>query len=155
MASTRGSAEFRRALGARLRSARKAANLTLKELAARVGVRPGTVVSWESGQRQPSVEQLAAVARACGADVSWLVLGRDPGTTLEARLARLAEEVEALRATVDRRVAERPPAEEDADLDVRVAAALEEALRSLPAGLPVEELRTALSAALRKRLRPG
>jgi transcriptional regulator with XRE-family HTH domain len=160
LASTRGSPEFRRALGARLRSARKAANLTLKELAARLGVRPSTLVSWESGQRQPSPEQLAALAQACGSDVGWLVSGRSREATLEAHMARLLEELAALRASLDRRVAERPPEEPcpgPADVDRWVGEAVEEALRQLPgARVPVQELRAALCAALRRRLRrPG
>ncbi|MDR7388313.1 MAG: helix-turn-helix domain-containing protein [Armatimonadota bacterium] len=156
MALTRGSPESRRALGARLRSARKAANLTLKELAARVGVRPGTVVSWESGQRQPSVEQLAAFAQACGADVAWLVTGRSPETALAEQLRKLAAEVSSLSAALDRWAAERPPAYwgSPTELDSVVDEAVEEAFRQLRSvrNAPESELRAALSQALRKRL---
>lgn len=134
--------------------ARKGADLSLKELAARLGVRPGTVVSWESGQRQPSVQQLAALAEACGADVAWLVTGRSRGPSVEEQLARLAEEVAQLRATLDRWVAERPPAYSLAALDPDTLAqeVAEETLRTVPPPAALPELRRALAAALRKRL---
>ncbi len=157
MVPARGSPESRRALGARLRAARKAANLTLKELAARLGVRPGTVVSWESGQRQPSVEQVAAIAQACGADVGWLVTGHTPGTDLADLLKRLAEEVSSVRAALERWVAERPPGYPGSppkDVDAVVDEAVEEVLRQLRSlgDLPASELRAALARALRKQL---
>lgn len=152
MASSRGSQQLKRALGARMRSARKAAELSIKELAARLGVRPGTLVSWESGQRQPSVHQLALLAEACGADVAWLVTGRAQEASVHHQLARLAEEVAALRAALDRRAAE--PAPPYPDPDALAEEVVDEALQTAPPSSPAD-LRRALASALRRRLGPA
>lgn len=92
-----------------MRSARKSAGLAIKELAARLGVRPGRLVAWESGQRQPPLKYLLEVASVCGVDLGWILTGeRKPQAPWEAHLARLEEEVRALRALVGA-IAERPP----------------------------------------------
>ncbi len=143
---------MRRELGARLRSARKAADLSIKELAARLGVRPGTLVSWESGQRQPSVHQLALLAEACGADVAWLVTGRAQEAFARDQLARLVQEVAALRAALDRRAAE--PAPPYPDPDALAQEVVDEALRAASPFSPAD-LRRALASALRRRLGPA
>jgi transcriptional regulator with XRE-family HTH domain len=43
--------------GQRLRAARRARGLSIKEVARAVGVDPGTVARWESGKSQPAIRQ--------------------------------------------------------------------------------------------------
>jgi transcriptional regulator with XRE-family HTH domain len=153
--------EARRALGARIRSARKAADLSLKELASRLGVRPGTVVSWESGQRQPGLTQVVAIADHCGADLVWLLTGRRPKrTALEEALARLTEDVAAVRSLLTRWVAEgsaRYPQQPEGRGPDRLdpTALASEVSRRVVAQLPAEspDLLSALEAALASALR--
>ncbi|SDE08130.1 transcriptional regulator, XRE family with cupin sensor [Variovorax sp. CF079] len=59
-------------MGERLRSIRKAAKLTLKELSARSGVALSTLSKMELGQISISYEKFAAVARALNVDISRL-----------------------------------------------------------------------------------
>jgi transcriptional regulator with XRE-family HTH domain len=60
--------------------ARRRAGLTQRELAERIDCRQATIARWERGSRQPSYEDVQAVARACDlqieahlapADLSW------------------------------------------------------------------------------------
>lgn len=70
-------------IGARIRRARRAADLTQDALAARVGVSHSTVARWEAGSREPGRAQVRAVARATGVAAHWLEFGeaRGPGAT--------------------------------------------------------------------------
>lgn len=46
--------------------ARRRAGLTQRELAARLGLRQATIARWERGDRQVGIEDVEAVAEACG-----------------------------------------------------------------------------------------
>jgi transcriptional regulator with XRE-family HTH domain len=161
-----------RDLGSRIRAARKAAGLAVKELAARLGVRPGRLVAWESGQRQPPLKYMRQIASACGADLDWMLTGeRVPSADVpwETRFERVEEEMRALRALVSA-IAERPPryrlpeTTDDTewllrylaglDLEATARDALPEILAALP-GAPqavARRLETALAQALRSTL---
>jgi transcriptional regulator with XRE-family HTH domain len=69
--------------GALLRRARKQADLSQADLAARAGVTQSVISAYESGQRQPSVPALARLVGPAGFELA-LGLRRPPG-----RLCRL------------------------------------------------------------------
>lgn len=52
-----------------LRQARAVGRLTQAELAQAAGVAPSTISAWETGARQPTLEQLATVLGAAGVEV--------------------------------------------------------------------------------------
>lgn len=63
-------------VGLRLREARKAAGLTLRELAARVGIANyQTIDNIERGKQRASVDQIESLARALGVSASWMAFG--------------------------------------------------------------------------------
>ena len=63
-----------KAIGARIRKARKARGWSLAELARRVSVQRMTVACWECGARVPKRESLVALVLRRKLD--WLVLGQ-------------------------------------------------------------------------------
>ena len=63
-------------VGLRLREARKAAGLTLRELAARVGIANyQTIDNIERGRQRASVDQIESLAHALGISPTWLAFG--------------------------------------------------------------------------------
>jgi transcriptional regulator with XRE-family HTH domain len=65
-------------IGRRLRDAREAAGLSLRELAQRVGLRDHTVlIKYERGETPPSSARLLSLARALGCSAAALLAGRD------------------------------------------------------------------------------
>jgi transcriptional regulator with XRE-family HTH domain len=62
-------------LGARIRDARKAAELTQTELAAEVGLERSSIANMEAGRQQPSADRVMAIGMALGADPRWLLTG--------------------------------------------------------------------------------
>lgn len=63
-------------LGARIRYARRQAEIDQEELGRKIGVNRKTVGRWESGDGQPRALELSAIAEALGVSVAWL-LGSD------------------------------------------------------------------------------
>lgn len=59
-------------VGARIRKARRSADLTQRELAALIGVSSQTVWAWEAGRMRPTYEHRLKVASHCGRDVGEL-----------------------------------------------------------------------------------
>lgn len=59
--------------GKRLEKLRKAANLSRREVADRIGVRQPTVWAWEKGKAFPRAEKLPMLARILSCTVSDLV----------------------------------------------------------------------------------
>jgi transcriptional regulator with XRE-family HTH domain len=57
----------------RLRAARLLAGKTLLEVAGDVGVSEATVSRWETGDREPRIEQLRALGKVYGLSVSALL----------------------------------------------------------------------------------
>jgi len=53
-------------LGVRIRAARKAAGLSQRQLARRLGVKQGAVSQWERGQTEPSVRHFIAMVHLLG-----------------------------------------------------------------------------------------
>jgi transcriptional regulator with XRE-family HTH domain len=99
----------------RIREFREIAGLSQSQLAADLGLNQATVSGWESGRRQPRLEDLYAVADALDVDVSRLLTAtarRPLRAVLRAAVADLDEEslpqeLEMFAAEADRRV--RPP----------------------------------------------
>ncbi|WP_217352456.1 helix-turn-helix domain-containing protein [Candidatus Viridilinea mediisalina] len=79
-------------LGRRLRTARFAAGLTVREAAARAGL-PGhtQLVRYENGRAQPPLERLAALASAYGTTLSALLALHDEAVALIAVIERADE----------------------------------------------------------------
>jgi AcrR family transcriptional regulator/DNA-binding XRE family transcriptional regulator len=67
----------RRVLGERLRAARRAAGLTLREVATQLGVSAGTWSAVENGRTRLSPERLRAASRLLGTDPARLLLTPD------------------------------------------------------------------------------
>ncbi|ASE39115.1 helix-turn-helix domain-containing protein [Brevundimonas vesicularis] len=65
-------------LGDRLRTARKAARLSAKDLGARVGLTDVSVRAHETGQNGVSLDLAKAYADACGCAPQWLAWGVAP-----------------------------------------------------------------------------
>lgn len=70
---TRTSSPFLASLGASLRNARNALNLTQREVAARSGIRPDRLTRYEAGEQPPSVQTLVKIAETLGRPVESLL----------------------------------------------------------------------------------
>ena len=65
-------------VGLRLREARKAAGLTLRELAERAGIANyQTIDNIERGKQRASVDQIESLAHALGISPAWLAFGTE------------------------------------------------------------------------------
>lgn len=62
-------------LGARLRASRCAAKLTVESAARRLKIRAAAIRLYESDKEQPSIRDLARIARGYNRSVDYLVLG--------------------------------------------------------------------------------
>lgn len=87
---------------ARLRSARRAAGLTQKQLAHALGVEPITVSRWERGITTPSLSRLRRIAELTETTTSDLVRAPDAMSAHAVELAALREELAETRELVDR-----------------------------------------------------
>jgi len=89
-------------VGGRLRTARRSAGLTQKQLAEALGVESITVSRWERGVTTPSLPRLRRVAEMTETTVSDLVRAPDAATAHAVELAALREELAETRELVDR-----------------------------------------------------
>ena len=89
-------------MGARLRTARRSAGLTQKELGEALGVEAITVSRWERGVTTPSLPRLRRIAEITATTVSDLVRAPDAASAHAVELAALREELAETRAVVDR-----------------------------------------------------
>jgi transcriptional regulator with XRE-family HTH domain len=94
--------EDRGGVGARLRTARRAAGLTQKQLAEALDVESITVSRWERGVTTPSLARLRRIAEITQTTVSDLVRAPDAVTGQAAELAALRAELAETRELVDR-----------------------------------------------------
>lgn len=69
--------------GQRLQQARKAANLSQRELGQRLGVSGSMLGQYENDLRNPKLETLQRIADVLGVDVNWLRTGTDSGQPLQ------------------------------------------------------------------------
>jgi transcriptional regulator with XRE-family HTH domain len=95
-------AQKRDGVGARLRTARRAAGLTQKQLAEALGVESITVSRWERGVTVPSLSRLRRIAEVTETTVSDLVRAPDAMSGQAAEIAALREELAETRQLVDR-----------------------------------------------------
>ncbi|NDV01502.1 helix-turn-helix domain-containing protein [Pseudoroseicyclus tamaricis] len=84
-------------LGDRIAGAREAAGLAQKELAARLGVKVGTVERWEDDRAEPRANKLQMLSGMLGVSLSWMLTGVGDGpdgpgeTDAQDNAAELAE----------------------------------------------------------------
>nr|WP_324191389.1 TetR family transcriptional regulator [Nocardia cyriacigeorgica] len=71
-------------IGARVRQARTAAGLSLRDTARRIGVSPATLSAIENGKTGASVARLMALATELGTTASWLIVGGPTSRTSES-----------------------------------------------------------------------
>jgi hypothetical protein len=69
-----------------IREARLKANLTQRELAARLGRERAQVARWETGGQEPSFENVRAVVEACGFTLRMEIADREATPKLDAEL---------------------------------------------------------------------
>ena len=93
------------AIGERIKEARQERGLSQEELAQIINSTKSAISRYESGKRQPRIEQLKSIASALDVDVNWLM----NGYTLEQRdqvwkekVSRRFEEAEAWKKGKDR-----------------------------------------------------
>ena len=89
-------------VGGRLRTARRAAGLTQKQLAEKLEVESITVSRWERGVTSPSLPRLRRIAEITETTVSDLVRSPDAASAHAVELAALREELAETRELVDR-----------------------------------------------------
>jgi transcriptional regulator with XRE-family HTH domain len=89
-------------VGGRLRTARRSAGLTQKQLAEELGVESITVSRWERGVTTPSLLRLRRIAELTETTVSDLVRTADAATGHAVELAALREELAETRELVNR-----------------------------------------------------
>lgn len=89
-------------MGGRLRTARRSAGLTQKQLAEAMGVESITVSRWERGVTSPSLSRLRRIAETTQTTVSDLVRAPDAASAHSVELAALREELAETRELVDR-----------------------------------------------------
>ena len=89
-------------VGGRLRTARRSAGLTQKQLADVLEVESITVSRWERGVTSPSLPRLRRIAEITETTVSDLVRTPDAATAHAVELAALREELAETRELVDR-----------------------------------------------------
>lgn len=89
-------------MGGRLRTARRSAGLTQKQLAEELGVESITVSRWERGVTTPSLPRLRRIAELTETTVSDLVRAPDAASAHALELTALREELAETRAIVDR-----------------------------------------------------
>lgn len=79
-------------LGARVRQARTAAGLSLRETARRLAVSPATLSAIENGHTGVSIPRLTALAAELGTTARWLIGESDPAAPPEPRAPEPAPE---------------------------------------------------------------
>ena len=79
------------ALGRRVRHLRRAAGLTLDDLAERTGMSPSALSLIENGRREPKISALTTIAQALGVTVAHLLTAPPPNrrATLEVELEHI------------------------------------------------------------------
>ena len=113
--------------GDRLAAARETAGLDQKGLAAKLGVKPGTVLAWENDLKEPRANRLQMMAGILGVSMSWLLTGEGEGVdapgdqeVLGGDVVDILSEIRSLRGQISQ------SAEKLARLEKRLRAALSE-----------------------------
>ena len=85
--------------GGRLYRARESKNLTVRELAWKLGVQQATVAKWESDRMAPNSHRLSVVAGILDVSLSWLLYGVGTGPV------EIDDDIAGLSARFDKIVA--------------------------------------------------
>ena len=88
-------------LGGRIEQSRCELGLSVKQLAARIGVRTTTVENWERDRSEPRSNKLTMLAGVLNVPVMWLLSGQDP----DGRTLRPFSETGAIGLKLERAVA--------------------------------------------------
>jgi transcriptional regulator with XRE-family HTH domain len=89
-------------LGARIRQARKAANLSQTQLARKIGAHVTSVSDWERGKNAPSARHLLGIAKATGTNIADFGVDDDRDDEEADPVADLVNAIRALvRAELD------------------------------------------------------
>jgi HTH-type transcriptional regulator, cell division transcriptional repressor len=117
MTSTTASAtQYAQRVGGRLRRAREAAGLTLRELAAQVGLRDHTVIlKYERGVTAPTITRLYALAQALRVTPAALLAAHDEAVALIAAVDTADQERREQLAFFFAALDESPPPAPSAD----------------------------------------
>ncbi|WP_428643154.1 helix-turn-helix domain-containing protein [Roseibium sp.] len=86
-------------LGERICKARDTAGLSTAQLARRLGIKTGTLQSWESDRSEPRSNKLVLLAGVLNVSPTWLLVGR--GTPPVAEEAG-GTDIDSLRVALDR-----------------------------------------------------
>jgi transcriptional regulator with XRE-family HTH domain len=86
-------------LGERIYEARNAAEMTVEDLAVRLGVLPRTVSFWENDRSAPRGNRLSMLAGILGVSLQWLMTGWKPED--DAATGK-PEQIDAIAAKLDR-----------------------------------------------------
>lgn len=90
-------------VGQRVRKARELRGWRQDELAGRItGASQGVVSKWETGRREPGLENVVALARALGVSTEWLITGEPPMERQEGDVHAHAEAFGQIAAIVMR-----------------------------------------------------
>lgn len=93
--------------GQRIKETRKAAGMTQKELAVKLGIAYQTLAQWENDLRNPKIETLQRIAAALGVDPYSLYSFDQASTALEERInARIVDAASKLSDKGQEKVAD-------------------------------------------------
>ncbi|MCA1336613.1 helix-turn-helix domain-containing protein [Pseudooceanicola marinus] len=91
--------------GDRIEAARSAAGMTQGQLAKRLGIKLGTLKSWEQDLSEPRANKLQMLAGVLGVSLAWLLSGEgdgvappDEGGELDATALATLQEMRELRS---------------------------------------------------------
>ncbi|MGR3491057.1 MAG: helix-turn-helix domain-containing protein [Shimia sp.] len=90
----------RATLGDRIAAARDAVGLTQEELAARLGVKFKTLISWEEDRQEPRANRVSMMSGILGVSIPWLITGSGPGAPVVANADLRAELVSLRKAAL-------------------------------------------------------
>ncbi|MFT7147086.1 MAG: transcriptional regulator with XRE-family HTH domain, partial [Yoonia sp.] len=79
--------------GDRLAAAREAAGLSQTSLADKLGVKPGTMESWENDAKEPRANRLQMISGILGVSMSWLLTGAGDGPEAPDEVNELSSDV--------------------------------------------------------------
>jgi len=88
--------------GDRLEAARKAAGLSQRDLAQKLGVRDTTLAAWEADRQEPRGNRLQMVAGMLNVSLMWLLTGEGEGLVSPGEAGGISPEARAALAELAR-----------------------------------------------------
>ena len=71
-------------MGSRIEEARRATNMSLPQLARRIGVKSKTLENWENDRSGPRAEKITKLAGILRVPIIWVLAGETPESTVRA-----------------------------------------------------------------------